>query len=185
MKYSIHTERRFCGLYISQSPHSIRMHSSSPVCACRLPVSLCFQNTCSFIIWTVSFCWLQQKCKHAGRIIQSKCSLQASSAEALVSDSPVSCWTGCWATVSLLALCPILQLLSPLACQALPLQRPEAAEQNLKLPHSSPDKHGASVIQDCLDCSLVLFYSLLPLQTCLPPPFSLCDSVSPSLLLSL
>ena len=30
------TERSLCGLYISQSPHSICMHSSSPVCACRL-----------------------------------------------------------------------------------------------------------------------------------------------------
>lgn len=85
------------------------------------------------------------------------CSRQPFSATPLVSDSPVLCWAGCWATVSLLALCPMLRLLSPLACRALPLPRPAAGEQNLKPPRSSPIRHRALVTQDCLDCSLASF----------------------------
>lgn len=34
------TQRGLCGFHISQSPHSICMHSSAPVCACHLPFSL-------------------------------------------------------------------------------------------------------------------------------------------------
>lgn len=51
---------------------------------------------------------------------------------AWASDSPVLCWAGCWATVSLLALCPMLWFLSPLACRALPLQRPAAGRESPK-----------------------------------------------------
>lgn len=36
----VERERRLCGLCVSQSPHSICMHSSSSVCACCLPVPL-------------------------------------------------------------------------------------------------------------------------------------------------
>lgn len=38
-EFCMETERGLCGLYISQSPHSIYTHSSPPACACRLPVS--------------------------------------------------------------------------------------------------------------------------------------------------
>lgn len=71
-------------------------------------------------------------------------STTCSALEPLVSDSPVLCWAGCWATVSLLALCPMLWLLSLLACRALPLSGPAAGEENLKPPHSSPSRHGSS-----------------------------------------
>lgn len=159
MERCVQTERSLCGLYISQSPHSIGTHSSSPVCACRLPVFLWFQNTCSYIFYSLVGFLHKRKpgslfCSSKN---ESKCSQQPFSAEPLVSDSPVLCWAGCWATVSLLALCPMLRHLSPLACWALPLPRPAAGQQNLKPPLSSPIRHGAPVTQDCLDCSLVSF----------------------------
>lgn len=102
--------------------------------------------------------------------MSQKCSEQPFNAEPLVSDSPVLCWAGCWATVSLLALCPMLWHLSPLACWALPLPRPAAGEQNLKPPLSSPSRHGAPVTQDCLDCSLVSFSLSCLCRLALPLP---------------
>ncbi len=111
-----------------------------------------------------------------------KCSQQLFIAEPLISDSPVLCWAGCWATVSLLALCPMLRPLFTLACRALPLLRPAAEEQNLKPPHSSPTRHGAPVTQDCLDGSLVLFILSGLCRLALPVPSACVISSLPSLL---
>lgn len=159
MERCVQTERSLC---ISQSPHSICMHSSTPVCACRLPVSLWFQTICSYILCPVVG-FLRKLQNMPGRLFpnlknnQSKCSQQPLGAEPLVSDSPVLCWAGCWATVSLLALFPMLRLLSPPASLSLPLPRPTAGKESLNPPRSSLTRHRAPVTQNCLDCLLVSF----------------------------
>lgn len=191
-------QRGLCGLYISQSPHSIFTHSCAPVWACHLTVStvsLSFRNTYLYVhththTHVLSSCWLSitHKYKHTCQLVLSK-KKKFLATELLTLDSPVLCWTGCWGTVSLLALCPMLRLLSPLACWALPLQRPAAGEENLKLPRFPLARHRAPVSQGCTVRSLTSF-SLSHLSClALPLPSSLCYlvdlSLSSCLLLSL
>lgn len=131
----------------------ILLHLSVPA---DLPLFLWFQNTCSYRFKYVLYspCWLflHKLTNLPARVVftpspnpvKTFTSTTCSALEPLVSDSPVLCWAGCWATVSLLALCPMLWLLSLLACRALPLSGPAAGEENLKPPHSSPSRHGSS-----------------------------------------
>lgn len=140
------TERGLCGLHISQSPHSICMHSSTPACTCRLPVSPRFENTCSYTSYDLGGFQFFLNANASAMLFPHPKSVRIllmATRRCVASNSPVLCWAGCWATVSLLALCPMLWLLSLLACQVLPLQRPTAGEENLKPPCTSPTRHSS------------------------------------------
>lgn len=136
-----------------------------------------YTHTCSLV-----------KYEHTCQVVLSKkklCAWQLVNTELLTLDSPVLCRTGCWGTVSLLALCPMLRVLSPVACWALPLPRPKAGEENLKSPRSPLARHKAPVSQGCTDCSFTSF-SLSHLSSlALPLPSSLCYLVCLSLSLFL
>lgn len=95
-----------------------------------LPPSSFYLVSKHLLTYSISSCLLstQMQTCPPGRFL--KCSQQPFSSEPLILDSPVLCWAGCRATVSLLALCPMLQLLSPLACRALPL--PKARSRRAK-----------------------------------------------------
>lgn len=95
-------------------------------------------------------------------------------AERLDSNSPLLCWSGCWATDSLLELCPMLRRPFPPACLGLPLQRPQAAERNLKPPQSASAKHGVCAVPARPGCLLQRLTRLAS-----PLPSSRRDWVSP------
>lgn len=132
---------------------TFHLHAFFFICLCLLPSSSSVFKTPAHMCFSL-FCRLQHKCEHVGQTVLPPAPSNLSqivlrkTSEPPVSDSPVPGRTGCWATVSLLALCPMLWLLSPLACRALPLPRPEAAERKLKPAPSSPTKHVAAVAQD-------------------------------------
>lgn len=146
-------------------------------CVCHLPVFPWFKNTCSHILYPVfGF--------SSVHLWKPSCQLTAPSEiiprlclEWAWRDSPVLCWVGCWVTVSLLALCPMLHQLSLLTCRALPPQRPTEGEVNRRhLPFLQPNR--SSVTQGRLD-NLRCFVSLDSIVFLLPSVWYLISSSQP------
>lgn len=136
------TQRGLCGLSISQSSHSIWMHSSTPVCTCHPPAQLRFSYTCSRRSRSRQLPAIG-KSNNICQVVFTSRNQQSPFHPTLKNknlDSPVLCWGGCWVTASLLEPCPMLQFLLPLDCRELPLLRPAAGEENLKPPWSSLGK---------------------------------------------
>lgn len=133
-----HTESLVC---ISQSPHStfFRLHLPVPAAFGSSPCSHLSIPTPALLSASA------QAQRHQTPFLRVS---NHPPEPSLVSNSPVLRCCGCWATVSLLALCPILRRLFPLACLGLPLPRPQAAEQNLKPPQGPSPKHGVCVASD-------------------------------------
>lgn len=127
-----HTQSLVC---ISQSPHSIGV-------GLHLPVPAAFgASPCSHLF--IQTPALLSAAAQAQRRPPPLLALSTQPPEpSLVCDSPVLRCSGCWATVSLLELCPMLRRLFPLACLGLPLLRPRAAAHTLKPPQSASTKHG-------------------------------------------
>lgn len=169
----VQTERGLCGLHVSQSPHSICMHTSTPVCACCLFISLCFEDTCLCILYPT---WYPLAARFVPQL-------------KLVKDmfmTAVKCWaSGLGLTRVVLGLLLGHSFAASTVSHAMasvPPGLPGAASPEARGSRSKPkatslsSKQRASVTQHCLDRVVQSLQSLPSLQLLLFLPHTLPPS---------